>query len=807
MLARKMSAYEKEEIRSRMEEMEEMHIPGLKDWTAIRAHLKRHDDEMIGSYEDDINTMLVFAGLFSAVVTAFFIESFQWLEQNDDQLSTRLLAQISLQLAGGPVNQTLIDAANPDAPFTASLSSIWINVLWALSLLHSLAAALGGIIIKQWLREYLLWDSVLLPSREAVFLRHIRYDAWERWKVPEIISMIPAMLELALVTFLCGAVVLFWTLNSAVGIVVTVFGAWYFILVCAAHAMPLIFLRCPYKSTTSWMCLVLWDQVCQWYINLCKRYRSNIRMPDTGGLPVRQRFASWRLRDLQRHKQRGVKISWDSQHQHALQEEMMPVAAEILTRFHALTWVCTSTQDDRILSKVQQCARKFHGTEPKHLYFVAGIHATCQMSSLATNRFFADLRKEYVHDTLELPNNKYGLYTFKSRGVLESSDLWQGRELDILAIRMIGDVLLNVALEFIHDLFPTMPNSDSSAPSAEEMRIFMEALLFLTHVGVIAPPAWRENVVDMLVDFYNRLNDAEVSGPWSTERELIGPHYPGFKAPVLQLLTRMCSVDTTSTGHVSVVSIERASTPTEMVQLSVQLFRNNPHYVRREDRHTFLILANTALQSSAIGNELTVDSDVIGQLLASIDDVARLSLELNIQNLGFYGQFPTILESVVHFAENLSSDWIHLIPPTLIERLADNIADDLLSDEAVYWVEQFRRLVVEHGSAHLKLGSDSTAVSISPGSEHALTWPVTGSTLHSREKPLGESRKMSPDIKQAAPSLSISNPYFPPTPFSLTEGGDRDLELGVVSYDFPSPQIPDSGIPLMSHTRTHTWPY
>lgn len=43
-----------------IESMEEAHLPGLKDWTAIRAHLKRHDDEMIKDYEDDINTMLVF---------------------------------------------------------------------------------------------------------------------------------------------------------------------------------------------------------------------------------------------------------------------------------------------------------------------------------------------------------------------------------------------------------------------------------------------------------------------------------------------------------------------------------------------------------------------------------------------------------------------------------------------------------------------------------------------------------------------------------------------------------------------------
>ena len=43
-----------------IEAIEELYSSGLRDWAAIRAHLKRHDAAMVKDYEDDINTMLVF---------------------------------------------------------------------------------------------------------------------------------------------------------------------------------------------------------------------------------------------------------------------------------------------------------------------------------------------------------------------------------------------------------------------------------------------------------------------------------------------------------------------------------------------------------------------------------------------------------------------------------------------------------------------------------------------------------------------------------------------------------------------------
>ncbi|EEB94327.1 hypothetical protein MPER_06873, partial [Moniliophthora perniciosa FA553] len=91
---------------------------------------------MVKGWRDDIDTLLVFAGLFSAVVTAFVIESYQWLAEDPaDTTVTLLIHLISVQASGSQ--------ATPFEPtqFTPDPSSIRINVFWFLSLILSLTSA------------------------------------------------------------------------------------------------------------------------------------------------------------------------------------------------------------------------------------------------------------------------------------------------------------------------------------------------------------------------------------------------------------------------------------------------------------------------------------------------------------------------------------------------------------------------------------------------------------------------------------------------------------------------------------------
>lgn len=202
------------------------------------------------------------AGLFSAVLTAFVIESYHLLQVDNTENTVKLLARMSAQLESFTINQGFINSTRPALPipdFTPDKASLWINVMWFLSLLFSLAAALFGILVKQWLREYMQWNSALATSRENVLVRQIRFEAWNEWNMAASISSIPALLEVALILFVCGLVVLLWTLDPIVALVITIATAVFLMIVSSVTLLPAFFKRCPYKSPTAWACILVWE--------------------------------------------------------------------------------------------------------------------------------------------------------------------------------------------------------------------------------------------------------------------------------------------------------------------------------------------------------------------------------------------------------------------------------------------------------------------------------------------------------------------------------------------------------------------
>ncbi|EJD44293.1 hypothetical protein AURDEDRAFT_20255, partial [Auricularia subglabra TFB-10046 SS5] len=126
-------------------------------------------------YREEIDTLLVFAGLFSAVVTAFAIESPSGL-------------------------------ARPVA--------VRINAYWFLALALSLSTALVGILCKQWVREF--ERSPGLSPRDFVSSRQTKFEGFEQWKVGGIIALLPLLLQLALAIFALGVLELLWKLSLTV---------------------------------------------------------------------------------------------------------------------------------------------------------------------------------------------------------------------------------------------------------------------------------------------------------------------------------------------------------------------------------------------------------------------------------------------------------------------------------------------------------------------------------------------------------------------------------------------------------------
>ncbi|KAI8984840.1 hypothetical protein BD414DRAFT_380825, partial [Trametes punicea] len=179
-------------------------------WSHLASTVKDYSDEMTKRWNKEIDTHLVFAALFSAILTAFNVQSYQMLQPPTLDPVLGALQQISAQLSSFSTNPPFINSTHPafkqtDATTVPSplppASAIWLNALWFSSLVLSLSSASIGIMVKQWLNEY---NSGISSgtSREAARIRQHRLNNLKRWRVAEIMTMIPILLQLSLALFL-----------------------------------------------------------------------------------------------------------------------------------------------------------------------------------------------------------------------------------------------------------------------------------------------------------------------------------------------------------------------------------------------------------------------------------------------------------------------------------------------------------------------------------------------------------------------------------------------------------------------------
>ncbi|CAE6469843.1 unnamed protein product, partial [Rhizoctonia solani] len=65
--------------------------PNACIWRLYAEEAKEYDTEVTHERNENLNNMLLFATLFSAIVTAFVIESTSLLEQDSSEISNQLL--------------------------------------------------------------------------------------------------------------------------------------------------------------------------------------------------------------------------------------------------------------------------------------------------------------------------------------------------------------------------------------------------------------------------------------------------------------------------------------------------------------------------------------------------------------------------------------------------------------------------------------------------------------------------------------------------------------------------------------------
>ncbi|KAG8789791.1 hypothetical protein FRC12_013214 [Ceratobasidium sp. 428] len=236
-------------------------------WKTYVREADKSDKEIIEERSNSLDVLLIFvsmsvarvkplthmkalqAALFSAVSTAFLIESLGDLKPDPAESSAKTLRLMSQTLAAIANGQT-VTPPGPDAlddpPFSPSKTAVVVNLLWLLSLSLSIAVSLVAMLAKEWCYKFM--SGRVGPAYEQARRRQLKWNGMERWKMKEVLTYLPGMMHAALLLFAVGLCLYLWDISTGMAIpviTVTSIGTLVYVL---ATILPAIDRFCPYST-------------------------------------------------------------------------------------------------------------------------------------------------------------------------------------------------------------------------------------------------------------------------------------------------------------------------------------------------------------------------------------------------------------------------------------------------------------------------------------------------------------------------------------------------------------------------------
>ncbi|SJL04172.1 uncharacterized protein ARMOST_07532 [Armillaria ostoyae] len=223
--------------------------PMARVWRTYLEECTQFDLEMVEGWRDGLDVLLVFAGLFSAVVTTFVAQTSQSLQVDYGQVTATLLIElidVQRSAANGSVVNTI---PRSDLTFRPSTSDSWVNGLWFTSLSLSLTTALFAVLTKQWIHQYMSVPSG--TPRDRCRLRQFRYMGLQQWGVDLIVGLLPVLMSISLAVFLLGLVLFIIPLRVSIASVVGAIAFISFAAYLITNLLPILYPSCPYKTPLS----------------------------------------------------------------------------------------------------------------------------------------------------------------------------------------------------------------------------------------------------------------------------------------------------------------------------------------------------------------------------------------------------------------------------------------------------------------------------------------------------------------------------------------------------------------------------
>ena len=184
-------------------------------------------------------------GLFAAFLSAFLVYTIPQLQPNSTDITMDVLIHISQQLSN------LTTPAYTPTEFTVSPSIAVVNVLFFLSLALVLIDAFLAMLVKSWLQEFDRGWRKYTVAKFRAQERERRLQGLERWKLDELVTLLPVLIQTSLLLFCVGMLVLLFPIHliSAILCSLTVVAGliFYWFTICVSIFDP----YAPFSSPVS----------------------------------------------------------------------------------------------------------------------------------------------------------------------------------------------------------------------------------------------------------------------------------------------------------------------------------------------------------------------------------------------------------------------------------------------------------------------------------------------------------------------------------------------------------------------------
>ncbi|TFY61607.1 hypothetical protein EVG20_g6993 [Dentipellis fragilis] len=185
-------------------------------WSNYVKLAERRDKAVTTAWTNDMNGVVIFAGLYSAALTAFLVESYQSLQEDPADTSVVLLRQTVFLLA--QISQQLSPIAT---------------------------------IVQQWagyrMQVFQKFDNPIECSR----IRQYLYEGTARWNLNVVIETIPGLIHMALFLFFIGLADFLFSLDRVVASITSTLMLITVILYLGSTGLPLLSPQSPYQTPLS----------------------------------------------------------------------------------------------------------------------------------------------------------------------------------------------------------------------------------------------------------------------------------------------------------------------------------------------------------------------------------------------------------------------------------------------------------------------------------------------------------------------------------------------------------------------------